>query len=97
MVDGLANSVVESDVVALPNAPTGSAANYSGNAFIVQDKTLRTEGEGGRDYEWSTDRRWQIVNKARTHYSSGKGASYQLMVKVGFVVSRPLSLSLMHC
>jgi primary-amine oxidase len=82
MIDGLANSVVESDIVPLPNAPTGSDANFAGNAFVVHDKTLKTAGEGARDYSWETDRRWRIQNVAREHYASGKAASYALNVKV---------------
>jgi primary-amine oxidase len=85
MIDGLKNSVVESDIIPLPNAPTGSVANFAGNAFIVNDKTLKTAQEGARDYNWETDRRWRIVNPARTHYASGKQVGYGLQVKGGMV------------
>ena len=46
MVDGLNNSVVESDVIPLPNAPTGSKENYAGNAFVVVERTIADAREG---------------------------------------------------
>jgi primary-amine oxidase len=83
MVDGLHNSVVESDIVPLPDAPTGSSGNFAGNAFVVQDTVLKTASAGARDYNWETDRRWRIVNPARKHYASGKQVGYGLHVKGG--------------
>ncbi|EGN93764.1 hypothetical protein SERLA73DRAFT_115814 [Serpula lacrymans var. lacrymans S7.3] len=84
MVDGLYNSVVESDIVPLPNAPTGSIANIAGNAFISQDKVLTSQVEhGARDFDWSRERRWRIVNPARKHYASGKEVGYAVMMKGG--------------
>jgi primary-amine oxidase len=83
MIDGIKNSVVESDIVPLPNAPTGSAANFAGNAFVVHEKVLKTAREGACDYNWETDRRWRIVNPARTHYASGKQAGYTIHAKGG--------------
>ncbi|KAF8520966.1 hypothetical protein JB92DRAFT_2828019 [Gautieria morchelliformis] len=41
MVDGLRKSVIESDTVPLPNAPTGSVDNWAGNTLIMQERTLR--------------------------------------------------------
>ncbi|EPQ53081.1 hypothetical protein GLOTRDRAFT_122375 [Gloeophyllum trabeum ATCC 11539] len=83
MLDGLQNSVVESDIVPLPDAPTGSAANFAGNAFIVQDKVLKKQSEGVREMDLAKDRRWRIVNPARKHYSSGKEVSYAINMKGG--------------
>jgi len=78
MLDGLKNSVVESDIVNLPNAPTGSKENWAGNAFTVQDRILTVAKEGGRDYDFQRDRRWTIVNKSRKHPASGNYAGYVL-------------------
>lgn len=76
MIDGLNNSVIETDVVPLPNAPTGSAANFAGNAFITQETVLKSQLDGARDFDWDADRRWRIVNPARKHYSTGKDVGY---------------------
>lgn len=81
MVDGLHNSIVESDIVPLPDAPTGSKWNHGGNAFIQQDTVLKTEV--GRPYDYQKERRWKIVNPARKHYSSGKDVGYSIGMKAG--------------
>lgn len=78
MIDGLRNSVIESDIVPLPNAPTGSSENWAGNAFITQERTLRTAQEGARDYDHVKDRRWTIANTSRNHHASGKSVGYVL-------------------
>lgn len=80
MVDGLSNSVVESDITRV-EAPTGSTSNFAGNAFFSQDTVLKEEA--GRPYEFDKDRRWRIVNPARKHYSSGKDAGYVIGMKGG--------------
>ena len=81
MVDGIRNSVIESDIVPLPNAPTGSAENWAGNAFVTQQHTLRSAQEGARDYDVAKDRRWTIVNTSRKHYASGNPTGYVLGFK----------------
>ena len=81
MVDGLRNSVIESDIVPLPNAPMGSSENWAGNAFITQESTLRTAREGIRDYDLAKDRRWSIVNTSRKHHASGRPPGYVLGYK----------------
>ncbi|KAL0951982.1 hypothetical protein HGRIS_008635 [Hohenbuehelia grisea] len=81
MIDGLNNTVIESDILPLPDAPTGSTANFAGNAFISRDNVLTKEG--GRPYSYETERRWRIVNPARKHYSSGKEVGYTIGVKGG--------------
>ncbi len=81
MIDGLENSLVETDVIPLPDAPTGSAANHAGNAFIARDTIIRTAG--GRDWDYTTDRKWKIINSAKTHYSSGKNVGYTIATKSG--------------
>jgi primary-amine oxidase len=83
MIDGLHNTVIESDVVPLPNAPVGSKMNFSGNAFIVQEKMIKSQSEGAREYEWEKSRVWRIVNPERKHYSTGKSAGYTIDVKGG--------------
>lgn len=79
IIDGLKNTVIESDVAALPDAPTGSAANYAGNAFTSRDTVLETET--GRPYDFAKERRWRIINSGRKHYSTGKPAGYTIGVK----------------
>ena len=61
MVDGLANSVIETDVVPSP-APVGSPENFAGNAFTIKKQILQVEGS--RDYDWAADRWWKIVTPA---------------------------------
>ncbi|KDQ14911.1 hypothetical protein BOTBODRAFT_131906 [Botryobasidium botryosum FD-172 SS1] len=77
MVDGLRNSVVESDIKALAH-PTGSAENFAGNGFYAQETVITgSEGnEGAREWDAGADRRWTVVNPARRHYSSGKPVGY---------------------
>ncbi|TFK51348.1 hypothetical protein OE88DRAFT_1630070 [Heliocybe sulcata] len=83
MIDGLHNSVVESDIVPLPDAPMGSSGNFAGNAFLTQEKVLKVQSEGVRDMDLEKDRRWRIVNPARKHYSSGREVSYAINMKGG--------------
>ncbi|KAJ7725639.1 copper amine oxidase [Mycena maculata] len=79
MVDGLNNSLVETDVKPLP-ADTGSAENFAGNAFVAADSVLQTET--AREYPTDLiERRWRIVNPARQHYSTGRDVGYALGVK----------------
>ncbi|KAF9479418.1 hypothetical protein BDN70DRAFT_878797 [Pholiota conissans] len=80
MVDGINNSLVESDIFSL-EAPTGSKDNFAGNAFYTKD-TVITE-ETGRPYSFDKERRWRVVNPARKHYASGKPAGYTIGVKGG--------------
>ncbi|KAH7886284.1 copper amine oxidase [Phlebopus sp. FC_14] len=85
MLDGLQNSIIESDIVGL-SAPTGSKENFAGNGFIVKDRVLKSQVEdGARDFDWAAERRWKIANTGRTHYSSGKPVSYQIMMKGGLL------------
>lgn len=93
IIDGLKNTVIESDVSVLPDAPTGSAGNYAGNAFVSRDTVL--EKETGRPYDWEKERRWRIVNNGRTHYSSGKAAGYAIGLKSGAspMMARPDSFT----
>jgi len=82
MVDGLANSVLETDVVPSP-APVGSPENFAGNAFTTEKRILKVEGS--RDYDWATDRRWKIINTSSTHYASGEYTGYGIHLKGGTI------------
>lgn len=81
MVDGLYNTVVETDVLTLPDAPTGSETNHAGNAFITRDIPIATQGQGARDVSYETDRRWTITNPKKVHPSSKKNVGYTVGVK----------------
>lgn len=82
MIDGLKNTVIESDVVPLENAPTGSAENFAGNAFVTQEKVLKLTSDGARDFDFERDRRWKIVNTgAKPHYSSGASPGFAIAMK----------------
>lgn len=82
MVDGLANSVLETDVVPSP-APVGSLENFAGNAFTTRKEILKLEG--ARDYDWAAERRWKIVNENNMHYASGECAGYGIHIKGGAI------------
>ncbi|QRV89473.1 primary-amine oxidase [Ceratobasidium sp. AG-Ba] len=75
MVDGVNNTLIESDIVPYPH-PTGSAENYAGNGFISVDNPVTKSS--GRAYNHATDRRWRIINPARTHYASGLPVAYSV-------------------
>ena len=80
MVDGLANSVIETDV--LPAAANyGSPENYAGNSFQIRERVLRLASEGAREWDASTDRRWRIISAGKTHYSSGQHTGYAIGFK----------------
>ncbi|KAJ7099470.1 copper amine oxidase [Mycena belliarum] len=78
MVDGIHNSLVETDIMPAP-APTGSAENFAGNAFTATDTVLKTAA--AREHEAGRERRWRVVNPARTHYSTKRAVGYGLGVK----------------
>ena len=83
MLDGIRNTVIESDIVSL-DAPTGSKENFAGNGFYVKERVLKDQvQDGARDFDWAAERRWKIANLNRTHYASGKPSSYQIAMKGG--------------
>lgn len=88
MIDGLSNSVVETDVLPIPHA-TGSERNYAGNGFRTHERVLKEASEGARDWDAATDRRWRIVNSARKHYATGQPVGYSLGVKGGVTAWLP--------
>ena len=79
-IDGLMNTVLETDIVPLAQ-PTGSAENWAGNGFTVNERLVKTAEEGGRSYDFEKDRRWTIVNTSKTHYASGKPVGYGIMLR----------------
>jgi primary-amine oxidase len=80
MIDGLNNTVIESDIVSL-DEPAGSKDNFAGNSFQV--KEIPITKETGRPYDYAKDRRWRIVNRSRPHYASGHPAGYSIGLKAG--------------
>lgn len=77
MIDGLANSVVETDVVPA-DEPTGSTGNYAGNGFEARKRVLETASEAVRDYDAEKSRSWSIVNESSTHYASKQPAGFKV-------------------
>ncbi|KAF8313711.1 hypothetical protein DL93DRAFT_2058917 [Clavulina sp. PMI_390] len=77
MVDGLNNSVIESDILPMEQG-TGSKENFAGNGFVVQKQVLK---DGAREYNAELDRRWTIVNPGRTHYASGNPVGFNIAMK----------------
>jgi primary-amine oxidase len=75
MVDGPDNSVVEERTVAVPMGEE----NPYGNAFLVEDRLLRTEQEAQQTVDASLARSWKIINPEVSNPVSGEPVSYQLM------------------
>jgi primary-amine oxidase len=88
MVDGLRNSVVETDIVARPE-PTGSDANFAGNGFYTASTTLAKASDGVRDFNAGADRRWRIVQPAHTHPYTGLETGYAILAKGAVVPFMP--------
>lgn len=88
MVDGLLNSVIETDVLPA-TAEYGSPENFAGNAFQIHDRVLRRANEGAREWDASADRRWRIVSAGKRHHASGQLTGYSIGVKGGATVALP--------
>ncbi|GAA5910033.1 uncharacterized protein JCM6883_000531 [Sporobolomyces salmoneus] len=80
MVDGLKNTIVESEVRPL-EAPTGSAENWAGNGFDSVKKELKTTAEGARLADPLKGRQWTMTNSNKKHYSSGASVGYKIICK----------------
>ncbi|KAL8281293.1 hypothetical protein RQP46_006327 [Phenoliferia psychrophenolica] len=80
MVDGLNNSVTETEVVPMEE-PTGSSENWAGNGFYATKKILATTAEGGRMANATTGRLWSIVNEDKKHYASKQPEGFKIMCK----------------
>ena len=73
-VDGGANTVVEVDSV----APPVSADNPYGLALVTDAKPITSEAQAARDYDWSTQRSWKVVNPTKTN-RQGTNVAYKLV------------------
>lgn len=67
MIDGINNSVVETDIAPIPY-PTGSAENFAGNGFSATRTILESTSVGGRPSDASKERSWSIAGN-RKHYA----------------------------
>jgi primary-amine oxidase len=73
-IDGEQNTVHMTESEALPVGP----GNPDGLAIVQRSTPLRTEEEGKQDYEWQTQRAWEVVNdKARN--GLGTPVGYKLV------------------
>lgn len=72
-VDGDANTVMEVDSV----VPPVSEENPYGLALTTRATPIRSEAEAGRDYDWSTQRSWKVVNPNKVN-KHGTNVSYKL-------------------
>jgi primary-amine oxidase len=73
-IDGVRNSVVESNSRALPRG----GQNPSGNGFVMQETPLLRERDAGRSVSMQTARTWSIFNPAVKNVL-GYAASYILV------------------
>ena len=74
MLDGLGNSVVETETYAEPIGPN----NPHGNAFYPVSRTFKTEKETGRILDLQTQRTWKIVNPNSKNFVN-QPVSYKIM------------------
>src|SRR6266487_4480720 len=72
MIDGLQNSLVETNIV----AEEGKEKNRWGNAFKAVNTLLRTEAEAQRDIE--RDRTWKIINPNVRNAVNGSVVGYEI-------------------
>ena len=73
-VDGEQNTVYELDSLASPLSPD----NPYGLAVTTRATPVRSESESGRDFDWSTQRAWKVVNPSRPN-SHGDPVAYKLV------------------
>ena len=73
-VDGDANTVMEVDSV----APPVSEENPYGLALVTRSTPVKSEAEAGRDFDWSTQRAWKVVNPNKVN-KYGTNVSYKLV------------------
>jgi primary-amine oxidase len=72
MIEGLQNSVVETNI----HAEQDRAKNPWGNAFKAVGTLLRTEAEAQRDI--APDRTWKIINPAVRNPANGRAVGYEI-------------------
>lgn len=73
-VDGDQNTVMEVDSV----APPVSAENPYGLALVTKSTPIASEAEAARDFDWSTQRSWKVVNPNKTN-AHGTPVAYKLV------------------
>ena len=73
-IDGPANTVYELDSSALAI----DEHNPHGLALAVRSTPIRSEAQAARDYDWSTQRAWKVVNPARRN-AHGDPVAYKLV------------------
>ena len=73
-IDGDANTVMETDSV----APPVSQDNPYGLALVTSSTPIRSEAESARDYNWSTQRGWSVVNPNKVN-KYGTNVGYKLV------------------
>ncbi|HWK22955.1 MAG TPA: primary-amine oxidase [Ureibacillus sp.] len=74
MLDGVKNSVVETEAYAEPEGPE----NPYSNAFYPVSRTFKTEKEAARILDMKTQRTWKIVNKNSLNFV-GQPVGYKIM------------------
>lgn len=82
MIDGLENSVCETEVLPLAE-PTGSDVNWAGNGFYSTKRIFKSGAEAVRRADQSRGRMWSIVNENKRHYSSGQPIGYKAGPEAG--------------
>ncbi|KAI9623240.1 hypothetical protein H4Q26_014736 [Puccinia striiformis f. sp. tritici PST-130] len=80
MIDGLKNSVVQTDIIGLSES-TGSPENYLGNGFKIHRKVLKHTREGAQKYDHSKGRYWSIINPNKLHYASQEPIGYRIVCR----------------
>jgi primary-amine oxidase len=85
-VDGDTNTVLEVDSV----APPVSEENPYGLALVTRATPIRSEAESARDYDWSTQRAWKVVNPNKVN-KHGANVSYKLVPGACFPAMMDLS------
>jgi primary-amine oxidase len=73
-IDGDANTVMETDSA----APPVSEDNPYGLALVTRSTPVRSEAESARDYDWSTQRGWSVVNPNKVN-KYGTNVGYKLV------------------
>lgn len=73
-VDGDGNTVMEVDSMGLPVSPD----NPHGLAVVNKSTPIVSEAESARDFDWSTQRSWKVVNPNKTN-AFGTPVSYKLV------------------
>ncbi len=78
-VDGDENTVVEVDSMASPL----SEENPYGLALVTKSTPITSESEAARDFDWSTQRAWKVVNPNKQN-KVGADVSYKLVPGAAF-------------